>query len=173
MNKSIHFLLFIILFTSITALAQPSEINPKTTDTDISAINIVSNNELSAELEIGGKSIRVSGKMSLKLAKLTNRWKWRGINYSTTGSGLAFGQTGAANQWNKADVVFNYRDWKTIYKSSYWVTTNAGSGFNNDNPTINSQENKDNVSNPLLKFVFKPRTVGPDCQNNADCGACP
>jgi hypothetical protein len=201
-----------------------------------------------------------------KLTKLTNRWKWRSVSYSTTGSGLAFGQTGAANQWNKADVVFNYRDWKTIYKSSYWVTSKAGteeedllaevddddcieiyfvhdfdpedahgggaawgggtagskiitsdanerngvdfthmahelghvlglhhpwiasstnmttantgtlmcgSGFNNDNPTINSQENKDNVSNPLLKFVFKPRTVGPDCQGNADCGACP
>jgi hypothetical protein len=67
MNKTIHFLLFIILSTSITAFAQSSEVSPKTTDTDISAINIVSNNELSAELEIGGKSIRVNGQMSLNL----------------------------------------------------------------------------------------------------------
>ncbi|MBT8075727.1 MAG: hypothetical protein KJN61_04600 [Gammaproteobacteria bacterium] len=201
-----------------------------------------------------------------KLTKLKNRWTWPMFSVATTGSGLAFGQPGAATQWNKADVVFNYRDWKTIYKSSYWVTTDAGteeeelrdevddddcievffvydfdpieahgggaawgggtagskiitsdanerngvdfthlahelghvlglhhpwvasttnmttantgtlmcgSGFNNDNPTINSQENKDNVSNPLLTFALKPRTVGPDCQDNADCGACP
>jgi hypothetical protein len=201
-----------------------------------------------------------------KLAKLKNRWTWPLIGLTKTGSGLAFGQPGAATQWNKADVVFNYREWKTIYKSSYWVTTDAGteeeelrdevddddcievffvydfepedahgggaawgggtagskiitsdanqrygvdfthlahelghvlglhhpwvasdanmttantgtlmcgSGFNNDNPTINSQENKDNVSNPLLTFTLKLRTVGPDCQDNADCGACP
>ena len=47
------------------------------------------------------------------------------------------------------------------------------SGFNNDNPKVNSQENKDNVSNPLLQFSLKFRTPGPDCQNSADCGACP
>lgn len=201
-----------------------------------------------------------------KFKKLSNRWRWPITGVMTTGSGLAFGQPGAATQWNKADVVFNYRDWKTLYKSSYWVTSDAGteeeelrdevddddcievffvydfdpfdahgggaawgggtagskiissdanerngvdfthlahemghvlglhhpwvasdanmttattgtlmcgSGFNNDNPTINSQDNKDNVSNPLLKFAFKQRTAGPDCQDNADCGACP
>ena len=448
MNRLFHFLLLIMFSTNTTVFAQSSEVNPKQTDIDISAINIVSNNELSAALEIAGESIRVSGQMNLnlnasgrdlksgivhvagwniamfsvpqatisgldkvkpaegllgfaansnktqalkydrrrnllrgqiegfidtsylarqvkeiktdkrpgstdfyetvtqpatleitirlesplqtpqqeinlssaglravlkvkafefdqhklpgyvlvfkdvainwdiaqwylfeaakqlcvqpvnigKLANLTNRWKWRSISFLTTGSGLAFGQPGVATQWNKADVVFDYRDWKTIYKSSYWVTSDAGteeedllaevddddcieiyfvhdfdpedahgggaawgggtagskiitsdanerngvdfthlahelghvlglhhpwiasdanmttantgtlmcgSGFNNDNPTINSQENKENVSNPLLKFVLKPRTVGPDCQDNADCGACP
>jgi hypothetical protein len=195
-----------------------------------------------------------------------SRWRWPFFVIETTGSGLAFGQPGANTQWAKADVTFNYRDWKTLWKSSYWVTADAGteeeelraevddddcievffvydfdpetahgggatwgggtagskiitsdanerygvdfthlahelghaiglhhpwaaatanlfpastgtlmcgSGFNNDNPTINSQENKDNVSNPLLTFALKLRTPGPDCQNDADCGACP
>lgn len=47
------------------------------------------------------------------------------------------------------------------------------SGFNNDNPKVNSQENKDNVSNPLLTFALKFVSPGPDCQNSADCGPCP
>ena len=448
MNKSVHCLLLVLLSTTITAFAQTSEVKPDAGNVDMIAINIVSNNELSAELGVDGKSIRVSGQMSLnlmasgkdlesgivrvagwniamfsvpqaaisglkevspeegfvgfaansnkslalkydsrsnvlrgqiegfvdtsylatqikntkidkrpggtdfyetvtqpavlevkiqldkplrtaqqeidfskatlsaslhvktfefdqhelpayqidirekaidwkvapwfrfetakqlciqpvnigKLTKLKNRWRWPILSALTTGSGLAFGQPGAATQWNKADVVFNYREWKTIHKSSYWVTTKVGSeegdlraevddddcievffvydfdpvdahgggaawgggtagskiissdankrngvdfthlahelghvlglhhpwvasdanmttattgtlmcgsGFNNDNPTINSQENKDNVSNPLLKFAFKPRTAGPDCQDDADCGACP
>ena len=47
------------------------------------------------------------------------------------------------------------------------------SGFLRDNPRVNSQENKDMVSNPLLTFTIKPRGPGPDCLNSADCGACP
>jgi hypothetical protein len=47
------------------------------------------------------------------------------------------------------------------------------SGFNNDNPKINSQENKDRVSNPMLTFALKLVTAGPDCTNSATCGACP
>lgn len=47
------------------------------------------------------------------------------------------------------------------------------SGFNNDNPKRNSQENKDNLSNPLLTFTIKLLTPGPDCQSSADCGPCP
>lgn len=47
------------------------------------------------------------------------------------------------------------------------------SGFMNDNPQVNSQWNKDSVQNPLFTFAIK--VVGPnvDCQNDADCGACP
>lgn len=47
------------------------------------------------------------------------------------------------------------------------------SGFMNDNPQVNSQWNKDSIQNPLLTFAIK--VVGPnvDCQNDADCGACP
>lgn len=47
------------------------------------------------------------------------------------------------------------------------------SGFMNDNPAINSQWNKDSISNPLLTFSLKIISAGPDCTNNADCGACP
>lgn len=187
------------------------------------------------------------------------------VNY--TGDGLSFGQPGVRNEWNKADIVFNTRDWKTIFNASYSTLTlsempslrsevndddcvevffvdrfdpqamhgggntisggtasakvissdeNADfgvdlthlaheyghvltlkhpgsgfpnatspnridassgtlmcpSGFNNDNPQANSQWNKDSVSNPLLTFSFKLRGPGPDCQNDADCGAC-
>ena len=47
------------------------------------------------------------------------------------------------------------------------------SGYLNDNPHVNSQENEDLLSNPLLTFALKSISAGPDCINNADCGACP
>jgi len=182
-----------------------------------------------------------------------------------TGEGLAFGQPGANKQWAKADVVFEYRDFKTLFDSGSsfplsdaeedelrgrvedddcievffirdftpqdlhggGVTFGAGtassqiissdanarngvdfthlahelghvlglrhpgapatasavpantgtlmcpSGFNNDNPKVNSQGNKDLLSNPLLQFTIKLRSAGPDCTDSADCGACP
>jgi hypothetical protein len=46
------------------------------------------------------------------------------------------------------------------------------SGCLNDNPQINSQENKDNLTNPLFTFTFKPASAGPDCLDSADCGSC-
>ncbi len=46
------------------------------------------------------------------------------------------------------------------------------SGWRNDNPRINSQFNADHVSNPLLTFSFKLKSAAPDCNNDADCGAC-
>ena len=56
------------------------------------------------------------------------------------------------------------------------VSTNTlmcPSGFMNDNPARNSQENEDNLSNPLLTFSLKLVSPGPDCSNSADCGPCP
>jgi hypothetical protein len=47
------------------------------------------------------------------------------------------------------------------------------SGWMNDNPKKNSQENEDNLSNPLFTFAIKPITAGPDCTDSADCGSCP
>lgn len=47
------------------------------------------------------------------------------------------------------------------------------SGYHNDNPHVNSQENGDNASNPLLTFALKVISAGPDCTDSADCGACP
>lgn len=46
------------------------------------------------------------------------------------------------------------------------------SGWMNDNPQVNSQENKDNVSNPLFTFALKLKTAGPDCTDSWDCGSC-
>jgi hypothetical protein len=181
-----------------------------------------------------------------------------------SGAGLAFGQPGAKTQWDKADVVFDYRPWKNVHDSDYWelsedeedafrgevedadcievffsnsfdpddnhgggVTFGAGtagsqiissdanarngvdfthlahelghvlglrhpdaaatasavpgstgtlicpSGFNNDNPKINSEENEDLLSNPLLTFTLKRISPAPDCDDSADCGRCP
>lgn len=193
------------------------------------------------------------------------------LSASLTGAGLAFGQPGANAEWEKADVVFDYRNWKTLWKPGYfvvdtnpdfttsteqasllsevddsdcievyfidafdpeswggggatWGSGTAGakiitsdvnadggidfnhlahefghvlgllhpsnapnsnavpastgtlmcpSGFLNDNPGINSQANENNLSNPLLTFVFAPISKAPDCLNSADCGACP
>ncbi|NEV64300.1 hypothetical protein [Thiorhodococcus minor] len=47
------------------------------------------------------------------------------------------------------------------------------SGWMNDNPKVNSQENEDKLSNPLFTFAFKFVTAGPDCADSGDCGACP
>jgi hypothetical protein len=47
------------------------------------------------------------------------------------------------------------------------------SGFKNDNPQINSEDNADAVQNPLLVFTIKMRSAGTDCDGSADCGACP
>jgi len=185
-----------------------------------------------------------------------------------SGDGLAFGTPGMNTEWAKADIVFNVREWMTIYNSSYSTLTagemsalrnevneddcievffvdkfdpqsmdgggntvsggtesakiissdeNADfgvdlthlahevghvltlkhpgsgfpteaaphridgtsgtlmcpSGFNNDNPTINSEDNEDNAANPLLQFSLKLRSAGPDCTDDADCGPCP
>jgi hypothetical protein len=46
------------------------------------------------------------------------------------------------------------------------------SGFMNDNPSVNSKDNKDHVSNPLFKFKLSPAATATDCQDDADCGSC-
>jgi hypothetical protein len=204
--------------------------------------------------------------------RVINNFPWGPISISVerTGDGLAFGQPGAATEWAKADVVFDYRDPKTLWKSGYWVVDTNGdmnsaeqlnllaevddddcielyfihefdpvswggagatwgsgmttskiitsdanaaggvdfnhlahelghvigllhpddtatanavpastgtvmcpSGYLNDNPSVNSQENANNVSNSLFQFTLKFRSAGPDCQDSADCGPCP
>lgn len=184
---------------------------------------------------------------------------WGGFTIKLSGDGLDFGMPGARKEWAKADVVFNVKDWITVWKPQYMTLTSAEatalrgevndnqcvevffvdrfspqtmwgggatwglgtagtkiissdenadfgvdlthlghelghsialphpdgsagvstntlmcpSGFNNDNPKLNSQENKDNISNPLFTFAIKMRSAGPDCDDSADCGACP
>jgi hypothetical protein len=39
------------------------------------------------------------------------------INY--TGKGLAFGQPGANQQWRKGDVIFEWRNWMTVWNAAY------------------------------------------------------
>lgn len=46
------------------------------------------------------------------------------------------------------------------------------SGFNNDNPKVNSQNNKNNVSNPLFQFTIKIKSANVDCTDDAHCGSC-
>ncbi len=187
-------------------------------------------------------------------------WNWPNISWDYTGAGLGFGQPEANKQWAKADVVFTWRDWKTVYNPTlfFFSTSEASdvlntvddddcvevffvegdngmhnnwgggasfsggesytkiissdgnvdagvdfvhlahelghsmdlphpnaynssstntlmcpSGYANDNPARNSQENKDNIANPLFTFALKLVSAGPDCTNSADCGSCP
>ncbi len=51
-------------------------------------------------------------------------------------------------------------------------TLMCGSGWQNDNPPVNSQENADNVSNPLITFSYRLIRQSADCEDSADCGAC-
>jgi hypothetical protein len=185
-----------------------------------------------------------------------------------TGDGLAFGLPGAETQWDKADVIFDVRDWQTVTNGDWKISSSddeeddirasvedddcieiffvenfdpvedhgggatwagglassqiimsdkngsgldfwplghelghvmglahpgmgapnaswpniidpssgtlmCASGFFADNPAINSQENKDNISNPLFTFSIKAIGALPDCADSADCGACP
>ena len=55
--------------------------------------------------------------------------------------------------------------------SSIYGTLMCASGWGDDNPVRNSQENSDNVSNPLLKLKIK-KVSGTDCTGNTDCGTC-
>lgn len=187
-------------------------------------------------------------------------WNWPLISWDYTGVGLGFGQPKSNSQWAKADVLFTWRDWKTIHNpslfffstseaydlmdtvddsdcvevffvegdngmhnswgggASFWggesytkiissdgnvdagvdfnhlahelghsmdlPHPNSGnssstntlmcpSGFANDNPDRNSQENEDGLSNPLFTFALKIVSAGPDCANSASCGTCP
>lgn len=47
------------------------------------------------------------------------------------------------------------------------------SGFLSDNPQVNSYENGQLLSNPLLQFSYKTVTPGWDCVDNNDCPDCP
>lgn len=203
----------------------------------------------------------------VRIRVIHNSWGWPYFVFETTGAGLAFGRPGVKEQWEKADIVFTYREWKNVWDSGYWVTTGGNSveetnlraevddddcievffvddfdpvhshgcgatwgggtagskiissdinarngidfthlahelghvvglkhpgdtatasmtpastgtlmcpsGCDNDNPTRNSQENKDNAANPLFQFAFKWLTAGPDCEDSSDCGSCP
>lgn len=187
-------------------------------------------------------------------------WNYPYLSWDYTGAGLGFGKPEADAQWAKADVVFTWRDWMTVYNptlfnfstseandvldtvdeddcvevffvegddgmhnnwgggasfyggesytkiissdgnvdagvdfnhlahelghsmdlphptawnSSSTNTLMCPSGFANDNPDRNSQENEDSLSNPLFTFAIKVVSAGPDCTESSDCGACP
>jgi hypothetical protein len=65
----------------------------------------------------------------VRLRWLRRPWGFRTPLIQYTGAGLAFGEPGARAEWDKADVVFTVREWKTLFEPSYWVLdgTEAGS----------------------------------------------
>lgn len=53
---------------------------------------------------------------------------WFPFGLHLSGDGLAFGLPGAKTEWAKADVVFEVRDWMTVWNPIYSVLTSAESG---------------------------------------------
>lgn len=226
---------------------------------DVRAFDVsVSSSYLQAQL-VFWPWIEIGRRLCIQPVRIFSFFGGFPVFFHLSGDGLAFGQPGNNTQWAKADVVFTYRDWITLFRSQYSTLTSdevfdlldevnvddcievyfvdrfspqdmfgggatAGSGtasakvvssdenadfgvdlthlahevghvlglphptatnssstntlmcpsgFNNDNPKRNSQENKNNLSNPLLTFTFKLLTSGPDCNVSADCGPCP
>jgi hypothetical protein len=53
--------------------------------------------------------------------KIEGGWPFPLFSVDYTGDGLPFGQPGANLQWRKADVIFDWRPWKTIWNSQYFT----------------------------------------------------
>jgi hypothetical protein len=53
--------------------------------------------------------------------KIESGWPFPIFSVDYTGDGLPFGQPGANLQWRKADVIFDWRPWKTIWSSQYFT----------------------------------------------------
>lgn len=53
------------------------------------------------------------------------RFKSSSTDLNPTGAGLAFGMAGANIQWDKADVTFTVREWKTIIDSDLKIVDNS------------------------------------------------
>jgi hypothetical protein len=51
-------------------------------------------------------------------------------------------------------------------------TVMCPSGFLNDNPDVQSEQNKNNASNPLLTFPLEICCDDLDCTDASDCGSC-
>ena len=70
-------------------------------------------------------------------------------------------------------VLGLHHPWETGSASmppASYGTLLCGSGWMNDNPQVNSQENKDLLSNPLLQFTLKKVSATVDCNDSTDCG---
>ena len=65
----------------------------------------------------------------VRMGRITIRggWPLPLFDVDFTGKGFPFGQPGADTQWRKGDVIFNWRPWKTIWKSQYF-TLNIAAG---------------------------------------------
>ena len=53
-------------------------------------------------------------------------WYWSPWGYVIpfirfSGEGLDFGKPGARREWRKADVLFEFRDWKYVWDNDYWI----------------------------------------------------
>lgn len=79
------------------------------------------------------------------------------FSVTLTGEGLAFGQPGANTQWRKADVIFEWRDWKTVWKSQYFTLDIAA----NEDADLRAEVNDDDCIEVFFVDTFDvPSTWG-------------
>jgi hypothetical protein len=75
------------------------------------------------------------------------------LSVNLSGDGLAFGLPGAQTQWAKADVVFEVRDWITVWKSQYSVLTST------EADTLRPEVNVDDCVEVFFVDRFSPNAM--------------
>ena len=76
-----------------------------------------------------------------------------GISLVYSGDGLAFGQPGVTREWNKADIVFTYRDWITIWDASYNTLTDG------EMSSLRAEVDEDDCIETFFVDRFDPQTM--------------
>lgn len=71
-----------------------------------------------------------------------------------TGAGLAFGTPGATTQWNKADIIFQVRDWMTVTNAA-WKVASEGA----EEADIRASVNADDCIEIFFVENFTPESL--------------